>query len=516
MPGINQRKNYTDLNKRLDKYCIAVNSLFTRCNEQAARIALSTGYSVESGVPFLFSDFPLTKARIDKAMGSYARDMEQLITSGMRKEWNRSNDIQDRFADSNIKYYYNKKDGVRSREYYKRNENALDAFMKRKDGGMNLSEKIWNISQNYKTGIEKTISVALERGTDAKTLAKQLTKYLKNTKEVTREYKRLYGVEGKVDNIDYRAMRLARSEINMAYRIAERDRWNQYDFVIGYEIRTNGGAGCKGICEELAGAYPRDYFWMGWHPSCRCYEMPILKSLAGHILGESENINELPENYSEWIEENKDKILNSKSIPYHVRDNYEQLGNNEILKRCRYEEYLQMDADPSYIDVHFNPENGGLMGTHVEHNSSGPNEQILIDGHTGKQLEHFCQREIYNNGGKCILRKEGEIGQDGNALTSLDADINGKIMDINSIWTQKEHYRNNIKGKSVQAKKWNELKDVEGESNSLCLYFHDPSMYSAEKVFLGLEKALSISEDVRIFRHILCVVRGEGMFWFNF
>ena len=403
MPGKpTQKQHYTDLNKRLDKYCILVQSLFGKCNEKAANAAVSTGYSIESGVPFLFADFPTAKARIDKAIKAYARDMERLITTGMRKEWERANVIQDRFADESLSYYYKNKGGNRTRQYYRRNERALEAFAQRKDRGMTLSGKIWNLSDNYRRGIEKTISVALEMGTDAKTLAKQLTKYLRNTKEVNREYKRLYGVDGGVENIDYRAMRLARSEINMAYRLAERNRWNQFDFVVGYEIRTNGGAGCKGICEELAGVYPRDFFWLGWHPSCRCYEVPIMKSLTGFINGEGESIDEFPDNYADWLDENEKKIIDSPSLPYHIRDNYNDFENEGIVHECRKRKYYELCENPDYSDVELNSDYG-LKATHAEHNFDK----------RGGLFELEVQEAGYRAGNEVIFEKEkdGKLGQ---------------------------------------------------------------------------------------------------------
>ena len=32
------------------------------------------------------------------------------------------------------------------------------------------------------------------------------------------------------------------------------------------------------ICDELKGDYPKDFKFTGWHPHCRCYATPLLKT----------------------------------------------------------------------------------------------------------------------------------------------------------------------------------------------------------------------------------------------
>ena len=305
MPRVpNQKRNYTDLNKRLDKYCVAVRKLYADTNKRAADIAFSTGYTKESGVPFSFSHFAESTSKIDKLMSKYATDLQVLMLSGIKKEWNRSNKVQDNLANECLKYYYKDVNGVKQRQYYKPNTGSLQAFVKRKDNGISLSDRIWNLSKDYKKGIENTISIALERGTNAKTLAKQLTKYLRCSGDVNREYKKMYGIKGSASNIDYRAMRLARSEMNMAYRVAEQERWRQFDFVVGYEVRTNEGGHRSDICDDLAGVYPKDFDFWGWHPCCRCYVVPILKTLKGFKTGAEESVKELPSNFDLWVTDN--------------------------------------------------------------------------------------------------------------------------------------------------------------------------------------------------------------------
>lgn len=114
------------------------------------------------------------------------------------------------------------------------------------------------------------------------------------------------------------------------------------DFIIGYEVKLSGNHNCKGvptgtfydICDELKGRYPKDFKWLGWHPNCRCYVVPIIKSEERFWEDEdkrgddNEEITELPDNFKQWAAQNKDRIARAESRgtqPYFVRDNRERV-----------------------------------------------------------------------------------------------------------------------------------------------------------------------------------------------
>ena len=70
---------------------------------------------------------------------------------------------------------------------------------------------------------------------------------------------------------------LERTEINMAYRKAEQERWKSFDFVVGYEVKiTQNGKHVEDICDCLKGKYRKDFKFMGWHPSCYKDDMDVL------------------------------------------------------------------------------------------------------------------------------------------------------------------------------------------------------------------------------------------------
>ena len=232
--------------------------------------------------------------------------------------------------------------GKRKGRYYQVNNDALQAFQRRRDSGMNLSQKLWNQAEDYKRGLEHTLSVAIEKGMSAVTLSKRVSKYLEDFPSMKKDYGERFGRATDIHDCEYRSIRLARSEINMAYRSAEQMRWEQMDFIIGYEVKLSGNHNCKGvpqgafydICDDLKGRYPKDFKWLGWHPNCRCYVVPIIKSEERFWEDEdkrgddNEEITELPDNFKQWAVQNKDRIDKAESRgtqPYFVRDNRERV-----------------------------------------------------------------------------------------------------------------------------------------------------------------------------------------------
>lgn len=330
--GINQKGKYTALNARLNRYVLMVQAVYDACTLEAAKIAERTGYSA-GDVPFRFADFPATKDAMRKLQSQFVGDIGAIIHRGTSEEWKQSNIVQDLLADKVLKFYGSKAGGEKHRVYYQTNSDVLKAFQQRKiSGEFHLSEVLWNQSENYKTEMEYAISSALEKGTSAVTLSKRLSKYLNDFDRLKDDYKERYGKAVECEDCEYRSMRLARSEINMAYRTAEWTRYQQMDFVIGYEIKlskSHHDRMPKGdICDILAGKYPKTIKWTGWHPNDMCYIVPILKDEDDFWADDDEpsknEVTEVPESMKNWLADHADEIVrasNKGTLPYWLRDN---------------------------------------------------------------------------------------------------------------------------------------------------------------------------------------------------
>lgn len=273
---LNQKKLYGNLNERLALYVLAVQSIYDDLNAKAARLGVKSGFNGEG--EFRWSDYPELRHQVEELQTDFVTDLGALIMRGTSEEWKQSNLMQDMIADKVIKSYTGEKNREPFTHYYQTNSPQLRAFQQRKDRGLNLSAKLWNQSEEYKTELEDVLSVAIERGTDAITLSKRISQYLSDFDGFKSDYTDKYGKATKVHDCEYRSIRLARSEINMAYRTAEQTRWKQFDFVVGYEIKLSGSHPKEDICDRLKGKYPKDFVWTGWHPNDLCYCIPLLKT----------------------------------------------------------------------------------------------------------------------------------------------------------------------------------------------------------------------------------------------
>lgn len=331
----NQKRKYGELNKRLAKYVMLVESIYEDLNLEAAKIVGITDFTIDSDRPFMWSDYPQTRKRIRDLQERFVEDIGAVIYSGTSEEWKNSNEVQDLLANKVLQTYGATIGKEKYEILYQPNNDALKAFQQRKDKGFTISDKLWNQSTLYKQELEEAISCAIQKGTSAITLSKQISKYLLDFPQLQKDYKERFGKASRAMDCEYRSIRLATSEINMAYRQAENLRWQQMDFVVGYEIKLSNNHTCNGnpfqdICDILAGKYPKDFQWTSWHPLCRCYKIPILKTEEefwewdGRNEATTASVNEVkdvPDAFKKWINENIQRAKSWDSAPYFIRDN---------------------------------------------------------------------------------------------------------------------------------------------------------------------------------------------------
>lgn len=148
-------------------------------------------------------------------------------------------------------------------------------------------------------------------------------------------------------------------------RTADYERWQQLDFVVGIKVELSNNHTCRGvkgefvdICDELAGEYPKDFKFVGWHPHCRCHAVPILKTpeemkadneriMRGGEPSEGSvnEVKEMPQGFSAWVERNEDRMDKAKSKPYFINDNKEAVKS--IVDRMPYSK----EQVPAKIDL---------------------------------------------------------------------------------------------------------------------------------------------------------------------
>lgn len=352
----NQKKAYKDLSKRLNQYTRKVLAIYAMLAKEAAKLAVDVGY--DGSDEFSFSNYPKTERRVKSLLNYYSSNMQTLVYSGISNEWESSNTLQDLLVRRVIKSYSRRIGQKRVKAYYEKNNAAKEAFKNRTIKGMNLSQRIWNQREDVKKSLERALATGIENGMSAVKLSKRISKYLNDYPSLAKDYKKKYGKAIDIQSCEYRSVRLVRNEINMAYRSAEQERWARMDYIKGKEIKTTNNISHKSdMCDLLSGIYPSDFYWTGWHVNCMCYAIPVIMSEEEFWAKERNNKQiGIPQNFTAWVDDNKQKIAKNKPIFYSHNKKYfnekikeENLmpGNNKHQKS----EYERMDKKEAVAEI---------------------------------------------------------------------------------------------------------------------------------------------------------------------
>jgi len=325
---------------RIEKYVKEIQQLYFEIAEKSAIEAV--GIKPKKPI-FKFADYPVLNRKMDKLISEMRSSMETTIYSGIESEWDKANENNDEL----VKRFFKDK---APKKYLTRNLEALEAFRNRKINGLNLSQRVWDYSKQYKVELEQALDVGISEGRSAAELSRDIRKYLREPEKLFRKVRdkdgflRLsksalkYSPGAGVYRSSYKnAMRLARTEINMAYRTADHLRWQQLDFVVGIEVRRSNRKYDCVVCESLAGKYPKDFKFTGWHPQCRCYAIPIMateKELLDSIENDSpiqskNEVRDLPNNFTKWMNENSNRIKSDRQV-YDVNKEWERIKNIQV------------------------------------------------------------------------------------------------------------------------------------------------------------------------------------------
>ena len=288
-----------------------------------------------------------------KIVGQLATQLQTTIESGSKNQWLFACDKNDGFIASIMDT--SKLSKARLKKMQDRNLDALSTFQGRKVGGMDLSQRVWRYVGQYRDQLETALDVGLGEGRSAQELARDVKKNLRDPDRLFRRVRDKRGNlvlskaarafhpgQGVYRSSVKNAQRLTRSEINMAYRESDFLRWQQLDFVVGFEIhRSNHEPLCKcKMCDRLQGRYPKTFKFKGWHPQCMCYAVPILmdeETFDENELGDlkaalhgteykkkqSRNlVTDVPDGFKEWVAENMEASAGWASTPYFIKDNF--------------------------------------------------------------------------------------------------------------------------------------------------------------------------------------------------
>lgn len=362
--------------KRTEAYAERVRTLFAATVNEILALNRSMP-TLGEGEMFSFDNESAKKQKeVERLLRQLHSVATMAIEKGIKLEWAQANAECDKLVQS----CFGKKvlSSPQFTAWTARNNAAMTAFIRRSENGMNLSQRVWKSVRQLRDEMEVAITVSVGEGESAASMSRKVRQYLNDpdlmfrrfrykdpdTGEWRRKWKKRVKdpKTGKVTWIDYdkrsyqdewtgpgyykssaqNAMRVARTETNIAYRRADQARWEQMDFVLGQRVNLSRSHPKKDICDKLAGDYPKDFVFDGWHPQCFCYVTPILldeaamSSLQDILLAggdykaalqqaaERMRIKDYPDNFKEWVRENEDNIAQSRgrgTEPYFIRNN---------------------------------------------------------------------------------------------------------------------------------------------------------------------------------------------------
>lgn len=340
------------LTKKLD-------SIYKSITRQAVKYGLSVNFDPEEGEIFDFDKFPLIKKKIEALFNEMHEQITAHILNGISQEWQFSGDKNDFFisevlstggmSKSEIEAYLEQ---ITIATQTRRNE-ALEAFRTRKQNGLGLSDRVWKLTEQYKQELELAIDVGISEGKSAQQISQDIRSYLNEPNKLFRRVRNKHGNlklskaaeayhpgQGVYRSSYKNAMRVSRTEVNMAYRTADYENWKLDKLVIGIQIKLSNNHTLNGkpfvdICDFLKGEYPKEFKFTGWHPMCRCWAIPITptqeeviaytkKLMAGEDVSNYKfkgEVKELPKVFKNWMAQNSSRIDRMKQKPYFITDN---------------------------------------------------------------------------------------------------------------------------------------------------------------------------------------------------
>lgn len=343
---------------RTEAYVERVGELFTAATDALTKLASGTDFDPATDV-FSFSDSKRMSEKSAAILRGLYSAVYNEVKSAVITEWGNANSTTDRLIAAALGN--DVKDDKRFARLFARNREAVDSFFSRKSeyGGLNLSQRVWKYTGQFKEEMELALSASLGRGDSAATVSRKVRQYLQ---EPDRLFRRVRDEEGNLKlskraaayhpgRGEYRssyknAMRMTRTEVNAAYRAADCDRWSQIDFIVGVEVKRSNHPFACSVCEALAGKYPKDFKFVGWHPQCRCYIVPVMadydQRMAYHkavLDGEDVSgwkfdgeIAEPHEGFQKWMKDNADRVEKAAekgTLPYWMKDNPQYVKVNK-------------------------------------------------------------------------------------------------------------------------------------------------------------------------------------------
>jgi len=212
-----------------------------------------------------------------------------------------------------------------------------------------VSGRVWHINKGFYQNLDNLLKSGLLEGLPAHEVKLQLTRLLNRPESLDLNELRRRGILRAGGEESYRkleqeilsyrpgagyyksskknAFRLSRNEINRAYRQQDNVVRKNLNFIVGIEVKLSDNHDVIDICDDMIGRYAKDYIFLGYHPACRCYAVPILatkEQTAKLIANKPVKLNPvkgIPKRAENYIKKRKKNINKYKTTPYFIQEN---------------------------------------------------------------------------------------------------------------------------------------------------------------------------------------------------
>lgn len=348
MPRLAVEKWEQEHKRHIAEYLAQIDELYEAATDEIVRLGLSYTYDPTTGKPFYFRSDKVRNQSVNASLSNFRDNIVGIVSAGIASEWAYANEKTDSWV---YKLFSDPK-----KAHMLHNLEAMEAYIHRKTYGYSLSDRVWKYTAQFKEQIELSLSVGLSEGRNAAQISRDVRIHLNEPDKLFRKVRNKFGDlvlskaakayhpgQGVYRSSYMNAMRMARTEINGAYREADYIRWQQLDFVVGIEIKVSKshaawlakdwyprfkkGAAPVEICDQMAGRYPKNFKFIGWHPHCRCYAVPIIanEDNDGDFWEDAQNeVKDVPKGFKGWLNNNIDRIKTAEKrgkLPYWISEN---------------------------------------------------------------------------------------------------------------------------------------------------------------------------------------------------
>jgi hypothetical protein len=327
-----------------------------------------SGYSIKSPTD-VWKGNKAIERKVNKVLSGMDGGFKRMVKGQMEQAIALNNGHVDSVVDA----YTKGVELTRSQElgYKFRNQAAVGGWLSRRAKGWDLSSRVWKLDKQTKAQMEGFLREGLADGTAAKKMATDLKKYLrepdkrfrrvrdKNTgklklSEPAKGYKPGRGVyRSSYQN----ALRMARNEVNLAYRENDYMRRQRLDFVKGVRVQLSPAHPEYDICDEMVGDYPKAFRFSGWHPNCLCFTTTILESRRDFVTrmntGKSvsgSGVERIPRRAQRYLDDNSEQIKGWSNKPYFLENFKNTAEGFEIRKAIGKPAIVKSPLSTDYSD----------------------------------------------------------------------------------------------------------------------------------------------------------------------